>query len=60
VTLTGSVSHKRLKHDLGEIAWAIPAVTDVHNNMTITTRRRGRAASKETDAQSNAPARKQA
>jgi len=62
VTLTGSVSHKRLKHDLGEIAWAIPAVTDVQNNLTITARRRGRstAGSKETDAQSSAPARKQA
>ena len=58
VTLTGSVSHKRLKHDLGEIVWAIPAVTDVQNNMTITARRRGR--SKEGDAQANAPARKQA
>jgi hypothetical protein len=62
VTLTGTVSHKRLKHDLGEIAWAIPAVTDVHNNLTIATRRRGRSTgvAKETDAQSSAPARKQA
>jgi hypothetical protein len=58
VTLTGSVSHKRLKHDLGEIAWAIPAVSDVQNNMTITARRRGR--SKDADTQSNAHARKQA
>jgi len=62
VTLTGNVSHKRLKHDLGEIVWAIPAVTDVQNNMTITARRRGRpiGVSKDSDAQSNAPARKQA
>ncbi len=58
VTLTGGVSHKRLKHDLGEIAWAIPAVSDVQNNMTLTARRRGR--SRDADAQSNAPARKQA
>jgi hypothetical protein len=58
VTLTGGVSHKRLKHDLGEIAWAIPAVSDVQNNMTIAARRRGR--SREADAQPNAPARKQA
>jgi BON domain-containing protein len=38
--LTGSVPHKRLKRDVGEIAWAIPAINDVQNNMTITTRRR--------------------
>lgn len=62
VTLTGNVSHKRLKHDIGEIAWAIPAATDVQNNLTIIARRRGRSAmgSKESDAQSNATARKQA
>jgi len=62
VTLTGNVSHKRLKHDLGEIVWAIPAVTDVQNNMTITARRRGRSTgvAKEADAHSGAPARKQA
>jgi hypothetical protein len=61
VTLTGSVSHKRLKHDLGEIAWAIPAAADVQNNLTITTRRRGRAAtSKENEGQPIAPSRKQA
>jgi BON domain len=40
VTLTGSVPHKRLKRDVGEIVWAIPAITDVQNNVTITARRR--------------------
>jgi hypothetical protein len=61
VTLTGVVPHKRLKHDLGEIAWAIPAVSDVQNNMTITARRRTRAAtaSREGDGQSVAAGRKQ-
>jgi len=39
-TLTGSVPHKRLKRDAGEIAWAIPAINDVQNNLTITARRR--------------------
>jgi hypothetical protein len=39
-TLTGSVPHKRLKRDVGEIAWAIPAINDVQNNLTITARRR--------------------
>lgn len=39
-TLTGSVPHKRLKRDVGEIAWAIPAINDVQNNVTITARRR--------------------
>jgi hypothetical protein len=40
--LTGSVPHKRLKRDLGELAWAIPALNDVQNNVTITARRRSR------------------
>jgi osmotically-inducible protein OsmY len=34
-TITGSVPHKRLKRDIGEIAWAIPAINDVQNNVTI-------------------------
>jgi hypothetical protein len=42
-TVSGSVHHKRLKRDLGELAWAIPVVTDVQNNVTITPRRRARA-----------------
>jgi osmotically-inducible protein OsmY len=57
VTATGSVPHKRLKRDVGEIAWAIPAVNDVQNNLTITTRRRSRGTR---DGESPvAPARKQ-
>jgi hypothetical protein len=40
--LSGSVAHKRLKRDLGELAWAIPALNDVHNNVAITARRRSR------------------
>ena len=39
-TLTGSVPHKRLKRDVGELAWAIPAINDVQNNVTIAARRR--------------------
>jgi osmotically-inducible protein OsmY len=42
ITLTGSVSNKRIKRDVGEVAWAIPSVADVQNNVTITARRRGR------------------
>jgi hypothetical protein len=42
VALTGQVSHKRLKRDAGEIAWAIPSVNDVQNNVTIVLRRRSR------------------
>ena len=41
-TLTGSVPHKRFKRDVGEIAWTIPTVNDVQNNVTITQRRRPR------------------
>jgi hypothetical protein len=48
-TLTGSVQHKRVKRDVGEIAWAIPGLNDVQNNVTITSRRRTRAASREAE-----------
>jgi osmotically-inducible protein OsmY len=41
-TLTGSVPHKRVKRDAGEIAWAIPSVNDVQNNVNIAARRRSR------------------
>jgi len=43
VTLTGVVQHKRTKRDVGEIAWALPGLQDVQNNVSITSRRRGRA-----------------
>jgi hypothetical protein len=59
-TLAGSVPHKRLKRDIGEIAWAIPLVTDVQNSVTIATRRRARASSRETEAQQGTPVRKHA
>ena len=42
VMVTGTVPHKRLKRDVGEIAWAIPSVVDVQNNITIAQRRRAR------------------
>lgn len=47
-TLTGLVSHKRVKRDVGEILWAMPGVSDVQNNITISTRRRARS-SREAD-----------
>jgi len=59
VTLTGSVQHKRLKRDIGEIAWMIPAVNDVQNNVTIATRRRARGASRETESSHAGGSRKQ-
>ena len=59
VTFSGSVHHKRLKRDVGEIAWAIPGVNDVQNNVTITTRRRARSAGREPEPASP-PMRKQA
>jgi BON domain len=49
VTLTGGVQHKRLKRDIGEIAWAIPSVQDVQNNVAITTRRRSRTQGRENE-----------
>ena len=48
VTFTGSVPHKRLKRDIGEIAWTIPSTNDVQNNVTIATRRRARGRDAET------------
>jgi BON domain len=48
-TLAGTVSQKRLKRDIGEIAWAIPAINDVHNTITIAPRRRARASSREAE-----------
>ena len=56
VTLTGSVPHKRVKHDVGEIAWAIPALHDVQNNVTIASRRRARASDRDTESPQSEPA----
>jgi BON domain-containing protein len=50
-TLTGAVQHKRLKHDVGEIVWAIPGINDVQNTIAITTKRRARSGSRESEAQ---------
>ena len=58
ITLTGRVQHKKLKRDIGEIAWATAGVNDVQNNLTITARRRGRAGREQ--EQPSAPARKPA
>jgi len=60
ITLTGSVSNKRIKRDVGEVAWAIPSVTDVQNNVTITARRRGRRDQRDQESQSGTTGRKQA
>jgi hypothetical protein len=57
-TLSGNVQHKRVKRDVGEIAWAIPALTDVQNNVTITSRRRGRAAARDQEPAAAAAPRK--
>jgi len=58
-TLSGSVQHKRLKRDVGEIAWSIPGINDVQNNVTIATRRRSRSGARETE-HAGAAGRKQA
>ena len=57
ITFTGSVPHKRLKRDIGEVAWAIPNVIDVQNNINIAQRRRQRGRENEPSV---AAARKQA
>jgi len=58
ISLTGSVQHKRIKRDVGELAWGIPIVNDVQNNLTIATKRRVRT-QREGEAQQSTPARKQ-
>jgi len=58
VTVTGSVPHKRLKRDIGEVAWAIPNVIDVQNNINIAQRRRQRTGRENEPA--SVPTRKQA
>ena len=58
-TLTGSVPHKRAKHDVGEIAWAIPILHDVQNNVSIASRRRSRGSARESEGAVNVPNRKQ-
>jgi len=59
VTLTGSVPHKRVKRDVGELAWAIPGINDVHNTLAISTRRRARAFTRESEPQPSGAGRKQ-
>lgn len=61
VAFTGNVPHKRHKRDVGEIAWAIPTVVDVQNNVIIVARRRARASvpGREPDSQTG-PVRKHA
>ena len=59
VTLTGSVLHKRTKRDIGEIAWTIPGLLDVQNNVSIASRRRARAASRDAEVPQSVSARKQ-
>lgn len=54
VTLTGSVPHKRLKRDIGEIAWAVPIINDVQNTVTIATRRRPRSSGRDEQLPSTA------
>jgi hypothetical protein len=59
VTLTGNVQHKRVKRDVGEVAWAIPALIDVQNNVTITSRRKARAGGREAEPPAGGASRKQ-
>jgi hypothetical protein len=59
MSLMGNVSQKRLKRDIGEIAWAIPAINDVQNTITITPKRRARAQNREAEP-SAVPGRKTA
>jgi hypothetical protein len=57
--VTGSVPNKRLKRDVGEIAWNSPGVNDVQNSVAIATRRRSRTSGRDNEPATMA-ARKQA
>ena len=59
-TFTGSVPHRRVKRDIGEIAWAMPTLNDVQNNITIAARRSPRAPNREAEATAAAGVRKPA
>lgn len=59
-TLTGSVPHRRLKRDVGEIVWSMPSINDVQNNVTITARRRSRTGTREGESVPITGSRKQA
>lgn len=41
VTLTGTVSNKRIKHAAGDDAWWIPQVLDIHNQIQVSPRKTG-------------------
>jgi hypothetical protein len=60
VTLSGTVPHKRLKRDVGEVAWGLPSINDVQNNLTMATRRRSRASGREGEQTQPSAVRKQA
>jgi hypothetical protein len=60
VTFLGSVPHKRVKRDIGEVAWALPTLNDVQNTVTIAARRRSRAPNREAEAPAAAGVRKPA
>ena len=60
VTLSGSVPHKRLKRDVGEIAWAIPGINDLQNTISIATRRRSRGFARDNETPPAVAGRKQA
>ena len=59
-TLTGTVQQKRFKRDVGEIAWAIPSVNDVQNNVAIAARRRSRTQRSDIEPPTVVAGRKQA
>lgn len=58
ITLTGNVQHKRIKHAIGELAWSIPGIVDVQNNLELASRRRIRAGLRKEGAQASGAPRK--
>jgi len=58
VTLSGTVPNKRIKHAAGDDVWWVPGVTDVHNELEVSGRRRARTAPREKEI-TRAPSRQQ-
>lgn len=56
VTLTGTVATKEIKHAIGDDAWWIPGVDDVHNDLQVSRKRGATTAAEEHRAPSRATA----
>ncbi|MCL5961266.1 MAG: BON domain-containing protein [Chloroflexi bacterium] len=50
VTLSGTVTNKRIKHSAADDAWWVPGVVDLNNEIAVVERRRAKGAPRETSS----------